>query len=135
MAEERVALYGAASRPDAPSMPLQAVWTQDSGGLPPWKGDFHHDLNTQMTYLSYLPAGRFEEGNVFLDFMYGLLPRFKEFAALAEQKFREDLYHSITLPGGAGQECPGYVAHAMKSWTALAPACRQYLGFDPTRQP
>ena len=49
--------YGAASRPDAPPMPLQGVWTRDDGGLPPWKGDYHHDLNTQMTYLPYHAAG------------------------------------------------------------------------------
>jgi alpha-L-fucosidase 2 len=71
---------GAASRPGAPPMPLQGVWTADGGGLPPWKGDFHHDLNTQMTYVSYLTAGHFEEGEVFLDFMYDLLPQFREFA-------------------------------------------------------
>jgi len=62
-------------------------------------------------------------------------PRHKELAALAQLKFREDMFHSVTLPGGAGQECPGYVAHAMKSWSALAPICRQHLGFDPTRWP
>jgi len=37
-------------------------------------------------------------------------PRFKEFCKLAEMKLREDIYHSITMPGGAGQECPGYMA-------------------------
>ncbi len=71
---------GSASRPDAPPMPLQGVWTADGGGLPPWKGDFHHDLNTQMTYVSYLTAGHFEEGAVFLDFMYDLLPRLRAFS-------------------------------------------------------
>lgn len=71
---------GSASRPEAPPMPLQGVWTADGGGLPPWKGDFHHDLNTQMTYVSYLAAGHFEEGAVFLDFMYGLLPQLKAFS-------------------------------------------------------
>lgn len=45
--------FGAAARPDAPPISLQAVWTADNGQLPPWKGDFHHDLNTQ---LSYWPA-------------------------------------------------------------------------------
>jgi len=47
---------GAASRPDAPPIPLQGVWTRDDGDLAPWKGDFHHDLNTQMTYLAYHTA-------------------------------------------------------------------------------
>ncbi len=72
--------YGAASRPDAPSMPLQAVWTQDSGGLPPWKGDFHHDLNTQMTYLAYHTAGLTDAGLSFLNHMWDLLPQYRSFA-------------------------------------------------------
>ena len=95
-------------------------------------------------YGSYWNFWSSENPNFFTDFIRGPIalttglrthPRFKELAAAAEQKFREDLYHSITLPGGAGQECPGYVAHAMKAWTALAPACKQHLGFDPTRWP
>lgn len=45
--------FGSTSRPGAPPISLQAVWTADNGRLPPWKGDFHHDLNTQ---LSYWPA-------------------------------------------------------------------------------
>jgi hypothetical protein len=62
-------------------------------------------------------------------------PQFREFAKLAEQKFHEDMYHAITLPGGAGQECPGYVAYAMHTWTPLAEICRKYLGFDPAKWP
>jgi alpha-L-fucosidase 2 len=45
--------FGSVARADAPPISLQAVWTADNGKLPPWKGDFHHDLNTQ---LSYWPA-------------------------------------------------------------------------------
>ncbi len=44
---------GSATGNGAPPISLQAVWTADNGKLPPWKGDFHHDLNTQ---LSYWPA-------------------------------------------------------------------------------
>jgi len=47
--------FGSAARNDAPPISLQAVWTADNGKIPPWKGDFHHDLNTQ---LSYWPAYR-----------------------------------------------------------------------------
>ncbi len=72
--------YGAASRRGAPPMPLQGVWTADAGGLPPWKGDYHNDLNTQMTYIAYQAAGRFDEGRSFLDFMWDLLPVFRKFA-------------------------------------------------------
>lgn len=41
---------GCVARPGAPAITLQSVWTADNGKLPPWKGDFHHDLNTQLSY-------------------------------------------------------------------------------------
>lgn len=72
--------YGSASRRGAPPIPLQGVWTADAGSLPPWKGDYHNDLNTQMTYIAYQTAGRFEEGAAFLDLMWDLLPTFRKFA-------------------------------------------------------
>lgn len=72
--------YGAASRRHAPPIPLQGVWTADSNKLPPWKGDYHNDLNTQMTYLAYPTAGLFESGESFLDFNWELLPAYRRFA-------------------------------------------------------
>lgn len=72
--------YGAASRKGAPPIPLQGVWTADAGTLPPWHGDYHHDLNTQLTYWPYLTSNRFEEGESFLDFMWSLKPVHEEFA-------------------------------------------------------
>lgn len=44
---------GSTARENSYPISLQAVWTADNGQLPPWKGDYHHDLNTQ---LSYWPA-------------------------------------------------------------------------------
>ncbi len=72
--------YGSSSRRGAPPIPLQGVWTADEGELPPWKGDYHHDLNTQMTYMGYQASGRMDEGLSFLDFMDDLLPVFRKFA-------------------------------------------------------
>jgi len=72
--------YGAASRPDAPPIPLQGVWTRDDGNLPPWKGDFHHDLNTQMTYLPYHTAGLLDAGRSFVNYNWNLLPVYRKFA-------------------------------------------------------
>jgi alpha-L-fucosidase 2 len=71
--------YGASSRRGAPPIPLQGVWTADEGTLPPWKGDYHHDLNTQLTYWAYLNAGHLEEGLCFLDYLWDLLPEMKKF--------------------------------------------------------
>ncbi len=72
--------YGAASRRGAPPIPLQGVWTADEGRLPPWKGDYHHDLNTQLTYWPYLAANHLDEGLCLLDFIWALLPQFQDFA-------------------------------------------------------
>ena len=72
--------YGAASRRGAPPIPLQGVWSADAGSLPPWKGDYHNDLNTQMTYIAYRTSGDFEEGACFLDYLWDRLPAFRKFA-------------------------------------------------------
>jgi alpha-L-fucosidase 2 len=111
--------YGAASRRHAPPMPLQGVWTADSGGLPPWKGDYHNDLNTQMTYMAYQEAGHFDEGASFLDLLWDLLPRFREFA--------HDFYGTpgAAVPGVmslAGQPLGGWgqysLSPTMGAWNA-----------------
>ena len=67
--------FGAASRRGAPPITLQAVWTADDGGLPPWKGDFHNDLNTQLSYWPCYSGNRLEEGLAFLDWLWAIKPR------------------------------------------------------------
>ncbi len=62
-------------------------------------------------------------------------PQFELFRARAEAIVRQDLDHSVTLPGGAGQECPGYQLHAAEQWLAIADVCKKYLKFDPTQWP
>jgi alpha-L-fucosidase 2 len=97
--------YGAASRRGAPPMPLQGVWTADAGSLPPWKGDYHNDLNTQMTYMGYQGAGHFEEGAAFLDMLWNLQPTFRQFA--------KDFY------GAPGAAVPGVMSlkgQALGGW-------------------
>src|SRR5687768_13079309 len=42
--------FGCVARNNTPPISLQAIWTADDGNLPPWKGDFHHDLNTELSY-------------------------------------------------------------------------------------
>jgi alpha-L-fucosidase 2 len=72
--------YGAASRRGMPAMPLQGLWTADENILPPWKGDYHHDLNTQMSYWAYLTANHLDEGACFLDFLWDRFDVAKTFA-------------------------------------------------------
>lgn len=73
-------LYIAGSLGDQPPMPLQGVWTADEGGLPPWKGDYHNDLNTQMTYLAYHAAGLIYQGWSWINFNSDLLTEYRSFA-------------------------------------------------------
>lgn len=73
-------LFGSCSRKGAPPMPLQGVWTADEGLLPPWKGDYHHDLNTELSYWHYLKANHLQEGESFIDFLWDLRPVAREFA-------------------------------------------------------
>jgi alpha-L-fucosidase 2 len=42
--------FGAAAREDTPPISLQGPWTADNMKIPPWKGDYHHDLNTELCY-------------------------------------------------------------------------------------
>lgn len=72
--------YGAGSRADSPPLTLQGVWTADDGRLPPWKGDYHNDLNTEMTYLAAPEAGLFDANRSFLRFNWNLLPQYRHFA-------------------------------------------------------
>lgn len=74
-------LLGCASRKGCYPMPLQGLWTAcDDKELPPWNGDYHNDLNTQMTYYSYLKANRLEQGECFIDYLVSLTDRAGEFA-------------------------------------------------------
>lgn len=86
-------LFASCSRKGCYPMSLQGVWTADDGKLPPWKGDYHNDLNTQLSYTHFYKANHLEEGESFLDFLWELRP--------AARKFAKMFYHTegICLPG------------------------------------
>lgn len=88
--------YGAASRKGYPPMPLQGLWTADAGGLPPWKGDFHNDMNVQMCYWAYYASGRYTSGESMIDFFLDLAPVHRQFA--------KDFYgvEGLMVPGTMG---------------------------------
>ena len=62
--------FASAARRGAPPITLQAVWTADNGKLPPWKGDYHHDLNTQLSYWPAYSGNRLEEELSYLDWLW-----------------------------------------------------------------
>lgn len=63
------------ARKGAPAITLQAVWTADNGSLPPWKGDFHNDLNTQLSYWPAYTANHLEEAATFTDWLWKIRDR------------------------------------------------------------
>lgn len=73
-------LFKCCSKKGGYPMPLQGVWTADNDCLPPWKGDYHHDTNTELSYQSYLKANRLEEGETFIDYLWRLKPAYEKFA-------------------------------------------------------
>lgn len=73
-------LLASTSRNGFYPMPLQGVWTADNDELPPWKGDYHHDTNTEMSYWGYGKANRLEQGRVFADYLWDLRKVFCDFA-------------------------------------------------------
>lgn len=62
--------FGSAAREDSYPISLQAVWTADNGMLPPWKGDYHHDLNTQLSYWPAYTGNHLQEGMGYLNTLW-----------------------------------------------------------------
>jgi hypothetical protein len=70
---------GSAARKGAPPISLQSVWTADNGKLPPWKGDFHHDLNTQLSYWPTYAGNHLDLEQGFLDWLITHKPTFEKY--------------------------------------------------------
>lgn len=111
--------FGAAARKNAPPISLQAVWTADNGLIPPWKGDFHHDLNTQ---LSYWPAYSGNHLDLEEGFIYWLWDNKDEF-----YKYTQKFYNvkGLNVPGVTtltGQPMGGWVQYScgptVSAWLA-----------------
>lgn len=110
--------FGAASRRGAPPVTLQAVWTADNGSLPPWKGDFHHDLNTELSYWPCYSGNRLEDGLAYLDWLWEIKP--------------EAEAYTRTFFGTSGLNVPGVTTlegKAMGGWVqyALSPTVSAWL--------
>ena len=111
-------LLACCSRKHKFPMPLQGVWTADNGSLPPWKGDYHHDLNTQMSYTSYLKANHLEQGECFIDYLLDM--------ADAGRRFAKSFYNADGLCLPSVMDIEG---HALGGWCqyALSPVNQLWL--------
>ena len=71
--------FGSAARRGAPPITLQAIWTADEGKIPPWKGDYHHDLNTELSYWPCYGGNDLEAGLGFLDWLWETIPKARRY--------------------------------------------------------
>lgn len=61
---------GCIARENSYPISLQSVWTADNGQLPPWKGDYHHDLNTTLSYWPFYCGNHLKEGLGYLNTLW-----------------------------------------------------------------
>lgn len=70
---------GSASRQNSRPISLQAVWTADDGNIPPWRGDYHNDLNTQLSYWPVYIGNHLSEGEAYLNTMWNQQEAFRKY--------------------------------------------------------
>ncbi|RPD39755.1 glycosyl hydrolase family 95 catalytic domain-containing protein [Chitinophaga barathri] len=105
---------GAVARKGAPAISLQAVWTADNGNLPPWKGDFHSDLNTQLSYWPAYTGNHLQEAETFTDWLWAIRP--------ASRQMTKDYFKTegLNVPGVAtitGQPMGGWIQYSLSPST------------------
>lgn len=106
---------GSVARIGAPAITLQAVWTADNGNLPPWKGDFHNDLNTQLSYWPAYTSNHLKEALTYTDWLWK--------TKLNNQKFTKQYFgvDGLNVPGVEtinGDPMGGWIQYSLSPTTA-----------------
>jgi len=102
--------FGSAARMGTPPISLQAVWTADNGKLPPWKGDFHHDLNTQLSYWPAYSGNHLDLEEGFIKWLWDHKDTFK--------KYTKEYYETtgLNVPGVTtlmGEPMGGWIQYSL----------------------
>ncbi len=116
--------FGSASRRGAPPISLQAVWTADNGRLPPWKGDYHNDLNTQLSYWPAYSSNHLEEAMAFLDFEDKNKANYERYTKMYFDK------NGLAVPGVTtldGTEMGGWIQYSLSPTVSCWLAQHYYL--------
>lgn len=124
--------FGSASREDSYPISLQAVWTADNGKLPPWKGDYHHDLNTQLSYWPAYTGNRLKEGMGYLNTLWNQRDVYKKFT---RQYFETE---GMNIPGVCtltGEPLGGWIQYSMSQTTAAWLGQHFYLHWKYSADP
>ncbi|WP_064198637.1 MULTISPECIES: glycosyl hydrolase family 95 catalytic domain-containing protein [Emticicia] len=116
--------FGSTARANTPPISLQAIWTADNGRLPPWKGDFHHDLNTQLSYWPSYAANHLEEAMGYLNHLDKNKKTYKKYT---QWYFESD---GLAIPGVTdlnGIEMGGWIQYSLSPTVSAWLAQHYYL--------
>lgn len=115
---------GSIARENSYPISLQAVWTADNGNLPPWKGDYHHDLNTQLSYWPFYTGNYLKEGYGYLSTLWNQRDVHK---AYTKQFYGTD---GLNVPGVCtliGEPMGGWIQYALSPTVSAWLAQHFYL--------
>ena len=107
--------FGSVARSTTPPISLQAIWTADNGNLPPWKGDYHHDLNTQLSYWPGYTANHLELTASYTNWLWQTRAENKHWT---KQYFGTD---GLNVPGVntiSGKAMGGWIQYSMSPTTS-----------------
>jgi len=107
--------FGCVARSNTPPISLQAIWTADDGRLPPWKGDFHHDLNTELSYWPGYAGNHLDLTEGFTNWLWKVKDENKKWT---KQYFELD---GLNVPGVttiSGKPMGGWIQYSMSPTTS-----------------
>jgi len=107
--------FACVARSNTPPISLQAIWTADNGNLPPWKGDFHHDLNTQLSYWPGYTGNHLDLTASYTNWLWKVKEVNKDWT---KRYFGID---GLNVPGVttiSGKEMGGWIQYSMSPTTA-----------------
>ena len=107
--------FACVARSNTPPISLQAIWTADNGNLPPWKGDFHHDLNTQLSYWPGYTGNHLDLTASYTNWLWKVREENKRWT---KQYFGTD---GLNVPGVttiSGKPMGGWIQYSMSPTTA-----------------
>jgi alpha-L-fucosidase 2 len=116
--------FGCVARSNTPPISLQAIWTADDGNLPPWKGDLHHDLNTELSYWPGYSGNHLDLTEGFTNWLWKVKEENKKWT---REYFELD---GLNVPGVttiSGKPMGGWIQYSMSPTTSAWLAQHFYL--------
>ena len=107
--------FGCVARSNTPPISLQGIWTADDGKLPPWKGDFHHDLNTELSYWPGYSGNHLDLTEGFTNWLWKVKNENRKWT---KQYFEAD---GLNVPGVttiSGKPMGGWIQYSMSPTTS-----------------